>query len=54
MLERLAVGKGWPLYTRISLKFYAHGTSFHALGEQYGVGIGTVTRVIDIVTNVII
>ena len=38
----------------IALKFYAHGTSFRALGEQYGVGIGTVSRVIDVVTNGII
>ena len=30
------------------------GTSFGALGEQYGVGIGTVSRVIDVVINGII
>lgn len=37
----------------IALKFYGHGSSFRNLGEQYGVGIGTVSRVINSVTNAI-
>lgn len=38
----------------VALKFYAHGTSFRSLGEQYGIGIGTVSRIIHYVTNAII
>ena len=37
----------------IAMKFYGHGTSFRSLGEQYGVGIGTTSRVIHSVTNAI-
>ena len=40
-------------HVMIALKFYAHGTSFRALGEQYGVGIGTVSRVIDVTNGII-
>lgn len=35
----------------IALKFYGHGSSFRALGEQYGVSLGTVSHVIQRVTN---
>lgn len=38
-------------HTVIALKFYAHGTSFRALGEQYGVSLGTISNVIDRVTD---
>lgn len=50
--------KGKPLTAQqqvtLALKFYGHGSTYRSLGEQYGVGIGSVSRVISNVTNSII
>ena len=43
--------RGRPLTAQqqfiIALKFFAHGTSYRSLAEQFGVGLGSISRIIS-------
>ena len=47
--------RGRPLsaleHVIIAMKFYGHGSSFRNMSEQYGIGLGTVSRVVHLVTQ---